>query len=381
MNSRERIFAALENREPDVVPIAPYIGWYSSVVLGLDLDDLSRMSMLEQKIPAKGYIPRWKSDLEAYRRLGMDAILFAQCSAAKNTTRESFKVNRHPRGILIHKTYDTPKGPLTEELVSLAGKVGVDNRKYMIDDPEDDLEKVEYVLGDPTRIDFMEYEQARYQVGDEGIVAVRCNSPMAFWLTMRGMQEGLLDFWRRRPTVDKYMKMYGKWIIDYISACGDYQVDLIFFRGTYDGYTIISPEDWKRYIGEPLTRASREAGVKIQYFLEGKCAKLLGLVRDTGVNCLGPIEPPPQGDCDLAKAKSEIGRDVCLRGNITPFELELASTDKVEKIVMDNIKAGAHSGGYILSTTDQITLQTPVDNAIALVRAAKKYGKYPIMTQ
>jgi len=380
MNSRERILTALDGGEPDRVPIVPHVGWYASVVLGISLDDFIRESMIGPQIPGTGYIPTWRYELESYSKLGADVITWVRsyALAAKETTRESFEVRNDPKGILVHKTYETPKGPLTEEILS-SRQLGVDNRKYLITNPEEDLEKVEYVLGDASRLDFEEYERARYQVGDKGIVAAHCNSPMVFWLTMRGLQEGLLDFFRRPATVEKYLKMFGNWLVDFARACGEYQVDLLWVRGTYDGYTIIRPEQWERYLKEPLTKAFKEAGgVKTTYFLEGKCARLLDLVKETGVNCLQPIESPPQGDCDLAEVKARIGSDICLMGNISPFELELSSTGSVEKIVIDKIRAAALDGGYILSTTDMITQGTPIQNVVALVGAAKEYGRYPI---
>ena len=172
--------------------------------------------------------------------------------------------------------------------------------------------------------------------------------------------------------------MYRKWIVDFATTCSDYQVDLLWIRGTYDSYTIISPDDWKRYVKDPLTRVFKGLGLKGIYFLEGKCGKLLDLVTETGLSCVEPIESPPQGDCDLQETKKQVGDKICLKGNISPFELQLASPQEVENMVIDRIKAGAPNGGYILSTCDMITQETPIENVYALVKAAKKFGKYPI---
>ena len=119
MNSRERIFSALNREEPDRVPIVPWIGWYASIILGINLDDLARESMTYQPIPDTGYLRMWKFVLEAYKKLGVDMILplNAWLLVAKTTTRESYRVTNHPRGILIQKTFDTPKGALTEEVL------------------------------------------------------------------------------------------------------------------------------------------------------------------------------------------------------------------------------------------------------------------------
>jgi uroporphyrinogen-III decarboxylase len=374
MTSRQRIFTAIDGEAPDRVPIVPPLGWYRSVVLDVSVDVLK--GFLSGTLT--GQMPSWVKSIEAFTKLGLDVIVGGEVEVATTATRVSHKITSVPKGIAIHTTYDTPNGPLTEVTMSQHGKVGVKTEKYLITDPEADLEKIEYVLGDPTRIDFKEYENTRFHVGDQGIVEASCNSPICFWLGHRGIKDGLLDFIRCRDVVDEYMKIYGQYLVDFARTVGDYQVDLFRLRGTYDGYTIVSPEDWKRYVQAPMTKALHDAGVRTYYFLEGKCARLLDLVKATGLDCLAPLEPPPQGDCDLAEVKRRIGDEVCLKGNLSPFEFELASPGEVERMVLDQLRDGAPNGGYMLATTDYITNLTPIENVLTLIRTAKKYGRYPI---
>ena len=86
----------------------------------------------------------------------------------------------------------------------------------------------------------------------------------------------------------------------------------------------------------------------------------------------------PEVNEDIISIGLKAGYNALLKGNISPFELQLASPQEVENMVIDRIKVGAPNGGYILSTCDMITQETPVENVYALVKAAKKFGKYPI---
>jgi uroporphyrinogen decarboxylase len=69
-------------------------------------------------------------------------------------------------------------------------------------------------------------------------------------------------------------------------------------------------------------------------------------------------------------------------GNIDcSFLLPFGTEEEVEKTVMETIQAAAPGGGYIMSSSNTIHPGVKAENYIAMVRAAKKYGKYPIDIQ
>jgi uroporphyrinogen decarboxylase len=82
---------------------------------------------------------------------------------------------------------------------------------------------------------------------------------------------------------------------------------------------------------------------------------------------------------DIQTVKNGIGKKVCLMGNIDPVNLLLRGTPKtVEEECRRCIQIGAPGGGYILSLGGGPSMETPEENMEAMVKAAKKYGRYPI---
>jgi len=114
----------------------------------------------------------------------------------------------------------------------------------------------------------------------------------------------------------------------------------------------------------------------IIFFSGGPCFRFLELLRKVGVDCVEGLEPPPIGDIILSKAKETVGNRVCLKGNMEITRLENGSPSLIEKTVKECIDAAASGGGYILSTVDQPSPNTPVGNMKAFVRAGRRYGKY-----
>jgi len=83
---------------------------------------------------------------------------------------------------------------------------------------------------------------------------------------------------------------------------------------------------------------------------------------------------------DIRKTKEGIGQKVCLMGNIDPVNVMLRGTpEQVEAECKRCIQIGATGGGYILSLGGGPSMETPQENVEAMVSAAKKYGKYPLL--
>jgi uroporphyrinogen decarboxylase len=82
---------------------------------------------------------------------------------------------------------------------------------------------------------------------------------------------------------------------------------------------------------------------------------------------------------DIEIVKKGMGQKVCLMGNVDPVGVLLRGTPKtVEGECKRCIEIGGPGGGFILSLGGGPSMETPKENIEAMVRAAKKYGRYPI---
>jgi uroporphyrinogen decarboxylase len=80
---------------------------------------------------------------------------------------------------------------------------------------------------------------------------------------------------------------------------------------------------------------------------------------------------------ELTEAKTRVGNDVILMGNLNPTELLLTGTpESVEAEARECIRAVGQDGRFILSSGCEVPPLTPLANIRAMVTAAKKHGQY-----
>ncbi|MBO3804292.1 MAG: hypothetical protein JTT11_10585 [Candidatus Brockarchaeota archaeon] len=202
--------------------------------------------------------------------------------------------------------------------------------------------------------------------------------PINFWMGYRDTSgtKSVIDLYRQPDVVRQYLRLYKEaWLLPLVEACSERQVDAMWLDGTYTGY--LNNRMFQDYVLPDLwTVASRAEFPVILFLSGGPCSRFMEEARDSGVECVEGLDPPPTGDVILSEVKRKIGSHVCLKGNLDTGLLETEPPQRVEWMVEECIKAAAYAGGYILSAVDQPTPRTPVENMVALVRAGRKYGKY-----
>ena len=104
----------------------------------------------------------------------------------------------------------------------------------------------------------------------------------------------------------------------------------------------------------------------------GDIEKILGEVIEIGVHCYNTVQPELY---DLRKIKENYGRDLCFYGGISNQQfLPYVTPQEVYEKSLEVLKIMA-GGGYILSPAHDITPDIPIENAKAIVKAAKDFSK------
>jgi uroporphyrinogen decarboxylase len=98
---------------------------------------------------------------------------------------------------------------------------------------------------------------------------------------------------------------------------------------------------------------------------------------------LGPVQGFFFGECGgadaVARAKEQLAPATVI-GNIHPIDVMLHGTPSdVEEAAIELFKKCGPGGRYVLSTGCAIPTATSIENVQAMVAAANKYGKYPII--
>ena len=88
-----------------------------------------------------------------------------------------------------------------------------------------------------------------------------------------------------------------------------------------------------------------------------------------GVDVLNPIQP----ECmDIAQLKKDFGTAMTFWGGIsTQKTLPYGTPAQVKAEVNETTKMMSQNGGYILSPSQSIQIDVPIENIMALIEAAK----------
>jgi uroporphyrinogen decarboxylase len=138
----------------------------------------------------------------------------------------------------------------------------------------------------------------------------------------------------------------------------------------------LSPKHWEEFSGRYIKRLveAMPEGVIVIAHNCYRVSHIIDMYPDTGIDALH-LAP----EIDIGEAKQRVGDRLCLIGNMHQLETLLNGTpEEVEEECREMIARGGPGGGYILSASGCLSEGTPFENVEAMVRAAGKYGRYPL---
>jgi len=131
------------------------------------------------------------------------------------------------------------------------------------------------------------------------------------------------------------------------------------------------------YDGEIMRRIkARDPEAKIHVHCHGKVATLIDSWLELGVDSIDPVEPPPQGDIEIAEARRRVGDRMTLFGNIEFAWMDLQEPEDIERAVRRAIREGGPRRLVIDPSATPHERHTArfTANAERYLRAALEYG-------
>lgn len=377
MTSRERMITAMKNECPDRVPVAPDI----SNMVPVKMTGKPFWDIYIDEDP-----PVWRAYLDAVERFGIDGWFIY------SDLRFTFDGEKAAEISSISKTAD-------RRVVTWRGeKAGIPydyEVTYYIDNPPTltrkavkDLEAqwdlAKAFLAPPVGCDPSLWYAQRRALGERGafgahIVYPGLQSWPYAWLD-GGIEKGVVWYYDRHDLIMEIRELHERQLLAEMEMILDHRPDFVLLGGS-GTITLQSPEIARELCLptiKKLTRMAREAGIPSMLHSCGKERDLVTMcAEETDLDCINPLEVPPQGDCDLAEIKRTYGKRLAMMGNLHTTEVMLrGGYDDVlaasRKAIMD---AGA-DGGFILSTGDQCGRDTPPENIRAMLDAAERWGRY-----
>lgn len=374
MTPRERIQAALRFREVDRVPVTPDVSLQLPIAYaGKDFRDV----LVEEK-PLL-----WKLQLDLAEEFGFDLILHTTqvdiFEKRPEDPEEKIRViSKRKDAWKVERVVRTPKGELNT--ISLYPK---DKSpwvvKPLITDPEKEIDILLSTLIDPTTLQLSQsFIQWKEEVGERAALCHRIEVPLSWWLYQRSnLEKGILDFFDRTSLIERTFEIYEEWALKMARViCEKEKPDILKFGGSVSSMSVVSPSLYAKYAYPFLCRATKvadEYGIPTAIHMCGKSKAALDMIVDAGIDMVEPLETPSSGgDVHLKEVREKYGEKFCLKGNVNTSETLVRGTS--EKVFQEAKQCIQDAGkyGFILSSGDQVSSNTPKENFQALIAAAKE---------
>ncbi|MBI4841684.1 MAG: hypothetical protein HY803_11540, partial [candidate division NC10 bacterium] len=184
---------------------------------------------------------------------------------------------------------------------------------------------------------------------------------------VRAFMVRYVDFWIR--LTERALQEVGD-LVD-VAMFGD---DL----GTQQG-PVLSPALYRRLIKPYHVRMVQTVKRFNKPLLLHSCGSVAAFIPDfieAGVDALHPIQVSAK-DMDSAWLKREYGRDITFWGGVdTQRVLPTGTPAEVRGEVRRRIADLGPGGGYVLGAVHNVQAEVPVENVLAMVEAAKEFGRY-----
>jgi len=377
MTGRERILAAMRREIPDRVPVSPRIGVYLAAYYGSS--SLARHIQAAQEfgfdlcLPGANPVPIFMhGPLLAYRFVPADVKI----------TQE---VVEQDGGVRVRRMFETPAGKLSDDTFLAPGgrEYGMSpspvHNETLIKDASD-LDRLRYILPDPTQSNVHDYHEANRLIGDLGIAEMTFNLPLDHFLgDARGMARLMMDYYLDRPFFDRMFAFFQEYGQTVLKAALEQGVQYVFATWYYGSLSAGWSPAIFREVFVPLMRQQAELihryGGIYHVYDDGKMMRTLGDYVEAGADVIETLTPPPVGDVDLAEAKRLYGDRVCLKGwTDLLYVIKMGTVQQVVDAVRYALEVAAPGGGFILGTSDSIREGTPLANVRAYFETAHKYG-------
>ncbi len=214
-------------------------------------------------------------------------------------------------------------------------------------------------------------------VKDRAGVGCSVGGPITTAAAVRGTDNFLRDMHRCPDMVHQLLAYVTANALRFIDVLCDMGIKPSIAEPTASG-TMISETHFREfafpYLKQYSDRIIQRCGSGPFVHICGDTTKIWNDIVDCGATVLSL-----DNQIDLAEAKERTGHKVCLAGNVKPYTLWRGSPEQVAAEVKSCLlKAYDSPKGFILSSGCGLSLGTPAENVIAMMDAARQYGKWPI---
>jgi len=372
MTSKERLRAAIKGDIPDMVPVNFYTfrEWEES---------------WKTRDPSyKKIIAFAREHCDCYLPYGQKALNEKAFLTSTDKISVERKEWRDGENRFIKTIIRTPKGPL-ENVFRMIDNVDTSWQIEHFVKSGEDVEKFLSIPYEPVEYDVSDFSDKEKIIGDRGVMFPGLTEPAFLAASLFSFADFTIWAMTRKAQFKKLVDVFRERALDYnrnlleniagahFRLCGpEYFTPPYLPRALFREYEL-------PFLKKTMEMA-HEKGSTVQLHIHGKVGTLIEEILEISPDALDPLEPPPDGDIELAELKKRIGHKITLCGNMEMRDFEVCTTKEIDekvKKIMDDAREGGRL--IMMPTASPITSPLPKKveaNMMQFVASGRKYGGY-----
>lgn len=338
MNKRERIMAALNHHETDIVPFHADFTSQAHKRVSDHLNDSQFINNLDLHL---NYVQYWGWPTEL------------------STQPEHFK----------------------DEFGVIWNRSGADKdigvvQEYVIDDIENLTYKFPKVNAERLR---KEYEELMKRKNDCFTFGGIGFSMFERSWSLMGMENVLMAMITNPDELEKLYDDICEYNLKVMDIALEYELDGFYFGddwGQQKGL-IMGPNNWRKFIKPRMKKMYAKAKEKGLFVIQHSCGDVESIFEDLieiGLDCYQTFQPEIY---DIAAVKQRYGDRLCFWGGISTQQcLAHATPDEVKQETIRVMKIMSKNGGYIAAPTHALEFDVQPENIIAMFEVFKNQSIY-----
>ena len=195
---------------------------------------------------------------------------------------------------------------------------------------------------------------------------------------MRGMEQFMIDMIERPELPYEIMRRVADFyagLLDRVMAAAGGRIDLIWTSDdiAHQRGKLMSERTWRELVAphhERLNRRIHEHGARVMYHSCGAVRPFIPALIEIGVDVLDVLQFSANG-MDPREIKASFGDRLCFHGGMdVQSTLPRGTEEEVRQVTRERIEVLGKGGGYILSPTHNIQVDTPPANIVAMYAEA-----------
>ncbi len=378
LSSRDRILRTLRGKPTDRVPISPPIPW--NVWDEIEGRNPAGWQAEDNFLRVMELVHQHCDTTVQSRTLG--GLFDRSQLHCPRRYAETVSTERSGGRATVTRVLHTPRGDLRSRFATDAGV----HTAWVVEPFVKDLDDVEKILSVPYEFEKPDMEAFRREterIGDRAVMEVGISTPLVCVSHIMPFDTFLLWTVAERAAVERlirtvFERAYEK--LEYILQRG---AGPLFWIGGSEQATppMMSPRQYDEYVANydgRLIDLIHKYGQYAHVHCHGRISRIFQRLLDKRVDALDPVEPPPDGDIEIAEAKRLAAGRMTLMGNIEFHRLEFAAPEEMDALVRRALCEGPKDHFILYPSATAISRLSDRyrDNAIRYIEAGLEYGRF-----